>query len=98
MNPFFNKRNIILPEKSIFSKKKFEKMHRFYKNFWIFSKNYFQILNFYDTYKSREITGEFYPSSWKTYQKSLKNSLDREGLLKMAWKFLNFVEKIDWNL
>ena len=37
-------------------------------------------------------------SNWEIYKKKLKNSLDREGLLKMAWKFLKFLEKIDWNL
>ena len=38
-----------LPEISIFSKKNFENLNIFYKNFWIFSKNYFKIFSFYDT-------------------------------------------------
>ena len=35
-------------------------MNIFYKNLWIFSKNYLKIFKFYETYKSREIFGEFY--------------------------------------
>ena len=86
-----------LPKKSIFSKKNFEKLNIFDGNFWIFSNHYLKIFNFYETYKSREIFGEFYYLIEK-FMKKLKKSLDREGLLKMAWKFLKFLENIDWNL
>ena len=48
-------------------------------------------------YKSREIPGEFYDQVEK-FIKKLKNSLDREVLLKMAWKFLKSLEIIDWKL
>ena len=86
-----------MPETSIFSNKNFEKLNVFYKIFWIFSKNYFQIFNLLDP-----INPEKFPVNsiikLISFSKKLKNSLDREGLLKMAWKFLKFVEKIDWNL
>ena len=49
---FFSKR-------SIFSKKNLEKLNIFYKNFWIFSKNYFKFSIFMRTYKTREILCEF---------------------------------------
>ena len=48
-----------LPKKSNFSKKKFEKLNIFDRNLSIFSKNYLKIFKFYETYKSREIFGEF---------------------------------------
>ena len=48
-----------LPNKSIFSKKKFEQVNIFYRNLWIFSKNYLIIFKFYETLKAREIFGEF---------------------------------------
>ena len=48
-----------LPKKSIFSKKKFEKLNIFDRNLWIFSKNYLKIFKFYETYKVRENFGEF---------------------------------------
>ena len=48
-------------------------------------------------YKSREILCEFKYLNENLWKK-LKNSLDREGLLKMVWKFLKFLEKIYWNL
>ena len=38
-----------LPEKSIFSTKTFEKLNWFYKDFIIFSKDYFTHFNFYDS-------------------------------------------------
>ena len=44
---------------SIFSKKNLEKVYIFYKNFWIFSNNYFKISLFMIAYKSREILCEF---------------------------------------
>ena len=48
-----------MPKKSIFSKKKFEKLNIFDWNLCIFSKNYLKCFKFYETYKSREIFGEF---------------------------------------
>ena len=59
MNPFFKNINIFLAPKIYFSKKNFEKLNIFYRNFWIVSNNYLKIFNFYETYKSREIFGEF---------------------------------------
>ena len=47
------------PKKSIFSKKNFEKLNIFDRNFWIFSNNYLKNFNFYETYKYREIFAEF---------------------------------------
>ena len=32
-------------------------------------------------------------SNWEIYEKTSKNSLDREGLLKIAWKLLKFCRK-----
>ena len=50
-------------------------------------------------YKSREISDEFYYQlEYFDYLKKLKNGLDREGLLKIGWKFLKFLEKIVSNL
>ena len=49
-------------------------------------------------YKFREILGEFYYLVEKFSKKAQKNSLDREVLLKLACKFLQFLEKIHWNL
>ena len=53
MNRVFKEINIYLAQKWIFSKKKFEKLNRFDRNFWIFS-NYLKIFTFDETYKSRE--------------------------------------------
>ena len=98
MNPFFKIINIFLSQKFIFSKKNFEKLNIFYKNFWFFSKSYFNTFNFSGgTYKSREISDEFYYLVGN-FIKKLKNGLNGEGLLEMGWKFLKFLQKIDWNL
>ena len=56
----FQKINIFLQEKSIFSNKNFEKLNIFYKNFSIFSKNYFKLSIFMIPYKSREMPSEFF--------------------------------------
>ena len=42
----FHKYQLFLPEKFSFSKKNFEKMNIFYKNFWMLSISYFRIFNF----------------------------------------------------
>ena len=47
------------PKRSIFSKKKLGKLNIFYKNFWIFSKNYYIISLVMIPSKSREILCEF---------------------------------------
>ena len=60
MNRVFKNINIFLPKKSIFPKKNFEKSNIFDRNFWIFSNNYLKSFNFNESYKSREIFGEFY--------------------------------------
>ena len=49
-----------IAKKSIFSKKNFEKLNRFYKNFWIFREIFLKFSIFMIHYKSREIPGEFY--------------------------------------
>ena len=59
MNRVFKNINIFLAQKSIFSKKKFEKLNIFDWNLGIFSKNYLKIVKFYETYKSREIFRKF---------------------------------------
>ena len=59
MNRVFKNFNIFLPKKSIFSKKKFEKLNIFDRNLWIFSKRYLKNFKFHETYKSTEIFGEF---------------------------------------
>ena len=59
MNRVFKNINIILAQKSIFSKKKFEKLNIFDWKLLIFSKNYLKIFKFYETYKSGEIFGKF---------------------------------------
>ena len=61
-----------LPKKSIFSKKNFEKLNIFYKNFGIVSKNYFKFSIFIIPYKSREIPGEFYYQVEKFTKKAQK--------------------------
>ena len=99
MNQFFKNINIFLARKIHFFLEKFRKIEYILQEFLIFSKTYFKIFNFYETYKSREIFGEFYDLVEK-FIKKLKNSLNR-GLLKMAWKilkifgenWLEFVEK-----
>ena len=95
MNPFFKNVNIFLAQKIHFFYENFRKMEQISE---CFRKIILKISIFMIPYKSREIPREFLLSSCETYQKSSKNSLDREGLLKRAWKFLKFVEKIDWNL
>ena len=77
MNPFFKISTFFLPEKSIFSTKTFEKSNNFYKNFVIFSKNYFEISMFMER---REISVEFYYLVENSI-KNAKNRLDRGGLL-----------------
>ena len=63
-----------------------------------FSKNYWKNLKFsVEPYKSRESPDEFYYLVEK-FIKKLKNGLNREGILEMGWKFLKFLEKIDWSL
>ena len=47
------------PKDPFFSKKNLGKLNIFYKNFWIFSKNYFKFSLFMIPYKSREILCEF---------------------------------------
>ena len=60
MNPFFKNSNSILARKIHFTKT-FEKLNRFYKNFVIFSKNYFTDFNYYGAPSMcREISAEFY--------------------------------------
>ena len=59
-------------ERSIFSKKNFEKLNIFYKNFWFFSKNYLKISIFMIPYKSREILWEFEYLFEKFMQKAQK--------------------------
>ena len=59
MNRFFKNLNIFLAQNIYFSKKKFEKLNIFDRNLWNFSKDYLKIFKFYETYKSREIFGEF---------------------------------------
>ena len=49
MNRVFKNIKIFLPKTSIF-----------HRNFWIFSNTYLKIFNFNETYKYREIFGEFY--------------------------------------
>ena len=51
--------HIFLVQKIYFFLKKFEKLNIFDRNLWIFSKNYLKIFKFYETYKSREIFGQF---------------------------------------
>ena len=57
--PFIKNVNIFLPQNIHFSKKNLGKSNIFYKNFWIFSKNYFKFSLFMIPYKSREILCEF---------------------------------------
>ena len=73
-------------------------MNIIYKNFRIFRKIILNFSIFMVPYKFWEIPGEFYDLVEKFSKKAQKNSLDREGLLKIAWKFLNFFQKIDRNL
>ena len=60
MNRVFKNINIFLAKKSIFSKKKFEKLNIFDRNLRKFSNNYLKIFKCYETYKSRENFGEFF--------------------------------------
>ena len=84
MNPFFKNLNIFLARKIHFSKKTFEKFNIFYKKFQhFFEKLFLSFSLFMIPYKSREIPFEFYYQIEK-FIKKLKNSLDREGLFKMA--------------
>ena len=56
MNRVFKNINIFLAKKSIFSKKKFEKLTGIYE---FLSNNYLKIFFFNETYKSRKNFGEF---------------------------------------
>ena len=58
MNSFFKNVNIFLLQKINFLKN-LEKLNIFYKNFWIFSNNYYKLSLFMIPYKSREILCEF---------------------------------------
>ena len=57
------------PKRSIISKKNLGKLNIFFKNFWIFSKNYFKFSLFMISYKSREILCQF----WYLIGKFMKN-------------------------
>ena len=50
------------------------------------------------TNEAKENQGWFYYQVEKNFKRKLNNSLDREGLLKIAWEFMKVLEKIDWNL
>ena len=84
-------------QKSIFSKKNFEKW-AYFTGISEILKTILKISIFLEKpYKSREIPDEFYYLVEK-FIKKLKNGLNREWLLKVEGKFLKFLEKLDWNL
>ena len=81
MSPFF------FPKRSIFKEKyrNIEYILQKYLNF--FEKLFF--VNFHFLWYPRNSL-RILISNWEIYEQSSKNSLYREGLLKMAWKFLTF--------
>ena len=70
------------------------------QKFQILSKNYFKHFTF-SVFRDPINLDKFPMNSiiqLRNLSKNVKNGLDREGLLKMEWKFLKTLEKIDWNL
>ena len=59
MNRVYKNINIFLPQKSIFLRK-FQKIENIWQEFLKFFEYLFQNFNFNESYKSREIFGEFY--------------------------------------
>ena len=97
IHPFFKYIKFFLSEQSIFSRKNLEKLTYFSRITEFVSKNILKLSVLTIPYKSIEISGEFYYIV-ENFIKQLRNSFDREGLLKMAWNFLKSKEEIDWNL
>ena len=84
MNQFFKNSKIFLAQKIHFPRKLSKNGTDFTRISEFFRKIILKISIFMIPYKSGEIPGEFYYLVKRNLSKSSKNSLDREGLLKMA--------------
>ena len=91
---FQNYQHFFLVTKSIFSKKNFENWTYFTRISQFFEKLFIKFHVFWRDL----INPDKFPVNFIIKLRNLsKNSLDR-GLLEMRWRFLKFLEKIDWNL
>ena len=89
----FTNSNMFSYQKSIFSKKNFEKWTNFTRISEFLWKIIYMLWSFLEEpSKFREIREEFYCLVEKRIKK-LKNGSDIEGLLEMGWKFLNIWRK-----